>query len=489
VAFCCVAALARIAVSDERPEALERMVAYRSALATAEIDLRKTYYSGGGALDGEPRTIFKQIKSAGDRHIHVLRGDQYGIVIRSTSGGVSPVGGRSPEYRLECPGESWRRSEDSPVTSRFAHRNREYRDPRTLGAASAVASGDIHDVVWDDRVPAPAARRYEESTEGDLCAVRVRSTTFTRTYWLDPSRGWSPVRVREEYQDGNWSESRSTLELMDGVWFPRTVYFFSSNHREGQEPAIVFEVDRAEFNRPEHPATFIPADIGVDVGTMVFDYDIAARSSSGRWDGEKVVSHGDYRRRLVAGEIREGPMFLAQLQRSGRADSARGAPAAGAGAEGRVAGASPGTDRPVDSAGPSAPIAKGLLAEAKHNIESFWEAYVREFIGRYQLNAEQRQKSWGILRSCQEQGDAHVNKHKSELDRLDQRIKALPNLKGEERVKGEAQIKRDRQRLLKPLDDIFERQLKPRLDKLPTRAQRKAAEERKAPATRPAGKK
>jgi hypothetical protein len=472
VALAWVAACGGKLLAQERPQALERMVAYRAALQTGQIELRKTFYWRAGALDGQPRTMFKSVRIAPDRQIQILRGDQDGIVIRSISGGAAS---RSPQYRLECPTESWDRSEDSVHARRFAHPDRTYRDLRTLGTGAAFGRGDIHDVVWTARLPAPAAREYEESREGDLWVVRVRSGNFTRTYWLDPSRGWSPVRVRRENEGGFWTESRSVLELMDGVWFPRTVLYFSSNHCDGEVPREAYEVDGAEFNRPDHPMTFTLADIGIDVGMLVTDPDRriggVGPSTMGKWDGERVVSFEEYNKRRLADEIREGPLLIALLERR-----TRGSVAPPASANGGTGGVSSTKDRATESGVSPAGGTKGVIVEAEGQVESQWEAYTRHFIERYRLNKEQSDKAWAILKDCQERANRYLAKRERDFEKLDKEAEAARKSDTKDRAQRLPAIDKRHRKLMQPIDDIFEKQLKPRLEKLPTSAQRRAAE-------------
>jgi len=480
-----VAAYGGKLLAEERPQALERMVAYRAALQTGQIELRKTFYWRGGPLDGQPRTMFKSVRIAPDRQIQILRGDQDGIVIRSTSGGAALVAGRSPQYRLECPTESWDRSEDSLHARRFAHPNCTYRDLRTLGAGSAFGMGDIHDVVWHDRVPAPAARQYEESREGDLWVVRVRSGNFTKSYWLDPARGWSPVRVRQDNKDGFWTESRSTLELMDGVWFPRTVLYFSSNHCDGEVPREAYEVDGAEFNRPDHPTTFTPADIGIDVGMLVSDPDRriggVGPSTIGKWDGVRVISPEEYSKRRAPGEVREGPQFKAVLERlSGGSHAPPASPLDGTG---RLSSTK---DRGTESDASPGRGTKGVIAEAERRVESQWEAYTRRFIEKYRLNAEQTARACAILNDCQARANRYLRKREPDLKKLEKDAEALKQADRKDSAERLQKLKQRRGEVIKPLDDIFEKQLKPRLEKLPTSAQRRAAEEREKATSKPA---
>ncbi|MCH8881067.1 MAG: hypothetical protein IID34_14455 [Planctomycetes bacterium] len=136
------------------------------------------------------------------------------------------------------------------------------------------------------------------------------------------------------------------------------------------------------------------------------------------------------------------------------------------------AGAGQGTEPPWPTTQPS-----GRIVEVK-TFESQWERYTREFIARYSLKDSQEQKAWSILKKCQDQGNSYIRRHRAELDKLEARVGELS--KSTAAAADREQLAAVRQRLgekLAPIDDIFENQLKPRLDKLPTRKQRAAVKE------------
>ena len=125
----------------------------------------------------------------------------------------------------------------------------------------------------------------------------------------------------------------------------------------------------------------------------------------------------------------------------------------------------------------SATQPSGQIVEVE-TFESRWQRYTREFIARYSLKDSQEQKAWSILKKCQEQGNSYVARHRAELDKLEARVGELS--KSTAAAADREQLAAVRQRLgekLAPIDDIFENQLKPRLDKLPTRKQRAAVKE------------
>ena len=110
------------------------------------------------------------------------------------------------------------------------------------------------------------------------------------------------------------------------------------------------------------------------------------------------------------------------------------------------------------------------------NCESVWETHTRQFIEKYKLNDEQAQKANSILRDCQEQGRRHMTKNKSRFETIDQKLKDLKTADKKQRSAKMSALNDQQKKLREPVDRIYEKQLKPRLEKLPTRAQSKAAE-------------
>ena len=92
-----------------------------------------------------------------------------------------------------------------------------------------------------------------------------------------------------------------------------------------------------------------------------------------------------------------------------------------------------------------------------------WTIFTEEFIARYQLHSEQRQKAFAFLRQQQERRDKFLRNNVTDMARV---TKMLTQAKtDEDREKALAAY----QRLNEPVDRMFE-QLKERLETLPTRA-------------------
>ncbi|HMQ15168.1 MAG TPA: hypothetical protein PKC49_04265 [Phycisphaerae bacterium] len=114
-----------------------------------------------------------------------------------------------------------------------------------------------------------------------------------------------------------------------------------------------------------------------------------------------------------------------------------------------------------------------------------WETYVRDFIRRYQLDQDQCEKAGAILLECQKRAQEIVARRRNDLAEI---VSKLLDASEAGKAEEAARFRRQLQDGLRPIEAIFEQSLKPRLEKLPTREQRKRAEEaeQRPPASQPA---
>jgi hypothetical protein len=136
----------------------------------------------------------------------------------------------------------------------------------------------------------------------------------------------------------------------------------------------------------------------------------------------------------------------------------------------------PETKTPADPRGRKVERRPSKTPAGQTNFESEWEAYVRKFIEKYQLNEDQQNQANKILKSCQNQAARYMRSRQKQIERMDQRLAELKNPTDDAQKQEVAKLREAREKLLSPIGLIFERQLKPRLEKLPTRSQREAAE-------------
>lgn len=111
------------------------------------------------------------------------------------------------------------------------------------------------------------------------------------------------------------------------------------------------------------------------------------------------------------------------------------------------------------------------------DFESAWEKYVRDFIAKYQLNESQSQRALAILDTCKQRANRYLKSRRMHLERIERDLAELAKSDAKDVAAQRTNLNKRQQDLLEPIGRIFDRQLKPRLERLPTRAQKKAAEE------------
>lgn len=121
-------------------------------------------------------------------------------------------------------------------------------------------------------------------------------------------------------------------------------------------------------------------------------------------------------------------------------------------------------------------------APAGKDHASAWEKYVEDFIARYALDDAQQQQARSILEDCKQRADQYLQSKKSTMERIDEdltKLKATREGDSKRRASQISKLTEQQTKLKAPIDDIFEKQLKPRLERIPTRSQVRAAEESK----------
>ena len=101
-----------------------------------------------------------------------------------------------------------------------------------------------------------------------------------------------------------------------------------------------------------------------------------------------------------------------------------------------------------------------------------WESFVAEYIRRYSFDQEQITSAWSIMGDLRAQAEAHKDRHREEYEQIEQRIARAND--------GNRQNWMDRRKNLDHrIDRLFE-ELKDRLERLLTDAQRNSAERNSA---------
>ena len=278
-----------------------------------------------------------------------------------------------------------------------------------------------------------ACSEYSVEHDGSIHRVTVHYPDEREMiYEIDEAKGWNASRIAGRDAGGDW---QCVIELckVQGGWFPRVATLYRNGEQRTE-----WMINEASFNSPDDPDGWGPADIGFEVGMYVGirGQTKAAEGPGLYWDGQKASPAEEVMERIRAGELQAGPTLKRQGALKGEYEA-------------------PGT-RLLQR-----------LRTSPYVLESFisrWEYYVAKFCTRYDLDADQESRAWRILRDCQKIAHHYLNRNMHRFTALEKK-----------QDRGDLSPKRAEEefaKLRKPVDEIFENQLKPRLEKIPTRKQK-----------------
>lgn len=431
---------------DGAPEPLRRMVAARAAIGTGDIEL--TVVNGPRVLGMPVNRYAFSFASNGDSIVRFLgdedgvlgRNEQgepmqvgetralrwaEGVVVRNTWEGHSALFAPHPETRVA-------KLPSLGLTANF--------DPRSLGLGPTWWSteGCAPDEVLPRLLEGAVKCDVEQS--GPVHVVRVEFAGERElVFEIDETKGWNATRIVERRGDKELVTEVS-LRAAGGNWFPESVQCYE----DGALTTHV-HVTAADINPPQPVSHFSPDDVGVEVGMRAVGVDdAAAQTEELAWDGAGVRPWAEVRERIASGELTMGP--TARAAREGRFQP---------------------------------PLARReslrYSSRSGRAVVSAWEFYVVQFCAQYELNREQRAQAQMCLRRAQTRANEYLDRKRGEFESL------------QRAAEGEGSTESLRKRLAvlrRPIDEIFENELKPCLEKIPTRAQRAGVETASQPAKR-----
>lgn len=379
----------------------------------------------------------------------INQGDQEGVVFRAPTG--EPTRLSPPRHSaLQNAENVWNHGDRSLVAyvqERTAETGGIYR-MRALGVAGGLALTDIEE----------ATAKFSDCSEefvGRLKVITARHATGIIRWTIDPDRDGAPLRIENLGPDGApRSETRIDLKLSDSFWFPALIETFAVDASGSQRRVESIAVHAVEFNRESHPSVLTPTDIGVEAGVNVHLQKADGSMDLRVWDGASIASLDDFFTRVKRGEAHQGPAVLREIARSEALLAARAA-------------TQPALVESIRARSESFTIETDPVLSA-------WEKYTAAFIWRYELDTDQIQKALDILKSCQERGRSWVDRHREKIDAFNRELESATT--GTRQPPDVERVRAERDRILEPINEIFERELKPRLERLPTKEQRADAE-------------
>jgi hypothetical protein len=440
---------------DGLPAALLAMQEARRSLFSGEVRWSR---ESAHRYAGREFQYVSRYAANGD-HVFEERGDQEGWVEWS---GNKPVS-RFPQIHVanelgvflwsetDVGCDYWRPNREVPAEQ--ANPLPERTDIRWLGTHPnpGVMGGSPGDYLWMPGaalgdplrdVPLVVWRERSVGVNVEVCAEVANGQ---RIVWIiDPDRDWNPVRVEYFDRDGGLVvEVINELQQCKGGWFPRTVSYVRGGRR-----IEIFRVAGARFNQPDDPMRFSLEAVGIEPGTNVVPQNFRAEGPILFWNGDALVNRKQWDAQVRSGERDWGPSLKAFMRSGG--------------------GISPYLTDEQRRARQQDHDEQMFLSSVRAPL-SDWERYVLAFIARYGLNDDQAQRAYLVLGECQRSGAKYLDRQKASFYRLHQRTAEARQANDTAAMQAAS---RELRRLREPVEHIFEQDLKPRLHKLLTRAQR-----------------
>ncbi|MCG3129299.1 MAG: hypothetical protein FLDDKLPJ_00024 [Phycisphaerae bacterium] len=418
--------------SGEPPELLQQAECARRAFQTAEIE-----WSFSSVYSNSKRRR-QRSQFAGPDQYRVDEGFDNGCYFIDEEMAIGNPYVYSPRHLLmsHSSGEKWSWTEDATIASIHAvsdDRSTPIYDLRNIGFgpnpildSESGAQLNLEDVtsyeVYAEEYPPRVKGVFENGAEVN--------------WYLEPAFDHQPVRVTLGRDGHVTNESVTAYAEFDGLWFPQRIEFI----REG-ETWMTFEVNRAEFDRPEHPRTLTPASMGMPVGTQV-------KSQRGVqfWDGDTLITVQEAHERHASGEL-----DFSEVARLSEAASRGDFP-------GRF---------------PSSMSGDHLGLAGVPRRPAIWEEYVRRFIQVFGLKGEQTVTAWELHKKWKDRADVYMKDHAKRLMKIEQAIQPLLESQENDVLIRLAALKRERDELLAPIqDEMFLKGLRPELFRIPTQKQK-----------------
>ena len=415
---------------------------------------------GAGLRSG--RLLGRRMCIAGDDIAQFDYGDDQGITGRMPDG--TPVSIPTRELFTRDLTVHYKDGDPFAVAERQSSDRPVYSDVRVFGLLPERRPSyrPLNEILCTYPFDDDSARAYRQRREGRLYVVTLKTQRGTEVRWyIDPDKDYSVVRA-ERYDDGlRTAYSVSHLERFGDVWFPGSVEFYRGDR---PDPIKRIVVRHALLNDPSLPERLTPAALELEPGiTFMIAEPGKRRAEAMVWTGQELVDAREWYDLERRGAVTPGPTVLAWRRKAERIMVSQSS------ADARLARDQ--DDRPPAAPAPKAPAAHRRPSPASAPSDP-WYLYTIRFIEHYKLDAQQRQRALAIYRECRQRADARLAQLRPRLRSIQQRIASATERSDS------AALNRFRQELRDAtagIDAIFEKQLKPRLERLPTRAQRRAA--------------
>jgi hypothetical protein len=305
-------------------------------------------------------------------------------------------------------------------------------DVRTFGLSYKPSETTEFTDVIDEALPGSDVRFSEERDVDGTYVVHATAGSSDVVWHIDPSLGWNATRC-ELWVDGVLARfSETEYQETNGVFLPTACAYSDGRGRV----LSMLTVESAKVNDPSLPRSLAPEHIGIELGMIV--------RTTGEAEQQTYVGSGRVLPSLKAymmerrGELEFGPKMKAHRM-----------------------------GKPIDWSIPDPAEMTVQPPPVFDDKLDDWQKCTLDFINLHKLDEGQRQRAYAILRSCELQRDHYLRLKRPRIDEMEKRL-------GEGAAA--SAVREEVAKLRAPVQQVFEKQLKPRLEGLLTRSQRAAAQ-------------
>jgi len=424
--------------STEKPRALLQMIEARKAIVRADVFWSTASPARANERGGPThcRTLI-----AGDEIAHTIIGNNDGVTVWNEHGEPANY---SPFAQLTEKGAYWHYKMSDTEVDKVEGDVRNYPtvDFRSLGLAPIPTLRFAPEELLDRTIPRGAKSvTFDEARlpDGQIRVTADADQGEARVVWyIDPTLDWNATKVEQWRKDKLVTRCMMEYQRANGIVVPLSALYL------GADGQVVYhaQVASIDVNDPALPSDLTPEFIGVEPGYTVWVTGNPAIRSQQTYVGDGKHSDAS----IVFSMIHRG-----ELKPGERVTRLR-------------------NGEPVTYELPDPKQVKIELEELRKRLSSHgldeWEIYTREFSRRFGLDDEQQQKAVQILKQCQARRDHYLHSVAAQKNTLETNVnKTMVPAESEELA---AQLLK----LQEPVTRIFEQDLKPRLELIPTRRQR-----------------
>lgn len=387
------------------PEPLQRAFAARQAMRTAHVSYRMTINR-----PEHEQVMNEEMRAGKGSYIVRNTGDDDGVMGINGVTGKPMLGTRfgcSPRLELMDAekGEAWTHIESGYSAIVHSDGRPTAFDVRGIGMECVPLIRPLDQIRQDLEAYHPNPSNWHVEQVDDLVEVTAEGRIKTddgleiqgrHTWRIDPSKDFAVISLKVTRKMASapwetWGECETQYGHIDGYWFP-THYKGWSQGNAKRVNRFEYKLKQATFDRQEHPKVISMTMLDIPAGSWVEDPQAGTRLV---WDGTKSIPREQW---LQVREVTNNRELRDLMARNQKADDYR---------------------YPAWWYDPSGN--EGI--EDLPTRPDEWEAYVRRWRMRYDVDDKQRTAARGVLDDCRKEARAVLDKRRPDLEKVAAQLK------------------------------------------------------------------